>query len=222
MRYVSIRNDGHVKIIFPFPVAAIRKKDGLRIEIVGQRRTATQTVFYGSAVISGRECPAEIVVGDQDFNVNDLEEDTLPGYTFVFPDVERDVIAKWAPSSRDAVVSTRRVKKDDIPTDRTYRMAWRDMGDAVRVDMPLAREIKRQRIRMARPKAFAALDAAYLKADEAGDEPLKQEIAKQKQFLRDIPTDPAIDAAQTPDELVEFWPEVLGPKPNPLNGRSEN
>jgi hypothetical protein len=89
------------------------------------------------------------------------------------------------------------------PQDRTFRAAWRDRG-RVEVDMPAARELHRDRLRVLRAPRLAALDAEYLRADEAGDQPAKKAVAKAKQALRDVTVDPRIDAAQTPEELKQI------------------
>ena len=85
-----------------------------------------------------------------------------------------------------------------IPTDRTFRNA---LKPDLMHDMTKCREIWRERLRILRLPKIAALDAAYLRADETGDVAEKQRIAAQKQALRDVTADPRIDTAQTPDEL---------------------
>lgn len=93
--------------------------------------------------------------------------------------------------------------------DRTFRNAWTlDKGQTV-VDMPKAREIWKDKMRLARAPLLAELDKAYLRADEAKDETAKEEVAVQKQELRDVTDDPRIDAAKTPEELKAVWPDAL-------------
>lgn len=91
-----------------------------------------------------------------------------------------------------------------IPTDRTFRNAWRKVGATVEVSMPPAREIHRDHIREARDPLLAELDVKYMKALEQGQDTTA--IVAQKQALRDAPQDPRIDAAQTPQELKAVWP----------------
>jgi hypothetical protein len=98
------------------------------------------------------------------------------------------------------------IDKSEVPTDRTFRNAWR--GDLT-VDMPKAREIHRDHLRQMRAPLLAALDVEYDKADERGDLIAKQEIAARKQALRDVTADPAIEAARTPEELKAAIPEAL-------------
>jgi len=99
----------------------------------------------------------------------------------------------------------------DIPVDRTFR-------DALKIDlthdMPRAREIQRDRMRAARAPKLAALDIAYQRADEAGDNAKKERITALKNALRDVTADPAIEAATTTEVLKAVWPAVLT---DPLN-----
>jgi hypothetical protein len=77
----------------------------------------------------------------------------------------------------------------------------------ITVNMAKARDIHRQKMRNAREPLFAALDVAYQRATETGAD--TSEIIAKKQALRDVTGDPAIEAAQTTDELKAVWPEVL-------------
>lgn len=91
--------------------------------------------------------------------------------------------------------------KERLPKDRTFRNAWRDSGKAVTVNMSAAREIQRKHIRRHRTPRLAELDVAYQRADEQGDQKAKARIAKEKQRLRDLPADPRIEKAKTPEAL---------------------
>jgi hypothetical protein len=96
-----------------------------------------------------------------------------------------------------------------LPDSRTFRDAWRldDGQTIVHIDMAAAREIWRQKIRMARIPKFEELDAAFMRAMETGAD--ASAIVAQKQALRDAPADPAIDAASTPEELKLVQPAGL-------------
>lgn len=93
------------------------------------------------------------------------------------------------------------VDETDLPTDRTFRDAWRQSGEAVTHDMPKCREIHRERLRAARVPLLAKLDVDFLRAVESGDTQKQTDIAAEKQVLRDITVNPAIDSAKTPEEL---------------------
>lgn len=75
------------------------------------------------------------------------------------------------------------------------------------INMEKARNIHRDAMRAARAPLFAKLDVDYMVATERGQD--TSSIAAQKQALRDVTKDPAIDAAQTLDDLKSVWPDVL-------------
>jgi hypothetical protein len=110
------------------------------------------------------------------------------------------------------IAGWRRLEDGDLPADRTFRLAWKDSSDGITVDMPKAREIHRQHLRVQRAPLLDALDVEYIRADEAGDTASKKRIAKRKQELRDVTDDPAIAKAKTPDELKAVMPPALGEK----------
>lgn len=110
---------------------------------------------------------------------------------------------------REDIVSMALVVSADL-SDRTFRDAWTCEGNALKVDMPKARDHWRNRMRAARAPLLAALDVEYQRADEEGDVAKKQDVARRKKALRDVTVDPAIEAAKTPDALKAVWPAVLG------------
>jgi hypothetical protein len=97
----------------------------------------------------------------------------------------------------------------EVPAERTFRGAWEANTNTgvISVDMAAARDIWRDKIRLARTELLAALDTAYMKALETGAD--TTQIIADKQALRDAPTDPAIDAATTPEELAAVQPAGL-------------
>ena len=123
-------------------------------------------------------------------------------------------IAKWSPEMQAEIVGHEPLKLEAVPQDRYFRNAWthvvpgRAVGQ-VEVDMDKARDIHRDVLRRQRAPLLAEADVGYVKADEAGDEPKKAEVRAYKQALRDVPQDPRIDAAQTPEELKAIVPDVL-------------
>lgn len=74
-------------------------------------------------------------------------------------------------------------------------------------DMAKAREIWRDKMRTAREPLLATLDVLYQRTLEAGFD--TSDVVARKQALRDVTADPAIDAAQTLDELKAVWPAIL-------------
>lgn len=116
--------------------------------------------------------------------------------------------------ARGALIKTTK----DLPSNRNFRDAWRldQVTKAVVVDMQAAREIHRGNLRQAREAMLAQLDMDYLRADETNDVALKASIVARKRALRDLPQDPRIEAAATPEQLEATWPTVeLGPSPYP-------
>lgn len=105
------------------------------------------------------------------------------------------------------------VESTDVPSDRSFRNAWKKSGRNIIHDMPKARDIHRNRIRAAREPLLAALDVALLREQEK-PQPVTGPIIAQKQALRDAPANPAIDAAPTPADLKLVWDtDLLGPSP---------
>lgn len=104
---------------------------------------------------------------------------------------------------------TNRATEIQKPATRRFRDAWQLDGPVIEVDMPKARAIWRDKIRMARGAVLQNLDTAYLKALESGDVALQQEIAAQKQILRDAPEAPEIEQAASPEQLAAVQPAGL-------------
>lgn len=99
----------------------------------------------------------------------------------------------------------------EFPAERTFRDAWSFAGNPeagiISVDMDKAKNVWRDKIRQAREPVLAQLDTQFMKALETGAD--TSAIATQKQALRDAPSDPAIDAATTTEELVNVQPAGL-------------
>lgn len=94
------------------------------------------------------------------------------------------------------------------PSERVFRAAWVSSGpDLITVDMELAKNIWRNKIRQARSGKLEELDTAFMKALETNAD--TSAIVAQKQALRDAPSDPAIDAATTTEQLKAIQPAGL-------------
>lgn len=78
---------------------------------------------------------------------------------------------------------------------------------SITIDMTKARDIQRDRMRAARAPKLASLDIAFQRALETGAD--TSDIVAQKQALRDVTSDPAIEAAETPEALKAVWPDIL-------------
>ena len=134
----------------------------------------------------------------------------VPGIKAVWAETEEEFLARVA--SRSVPQSATNVQFVDaslIPADRTFRNAWKQNGAGIVHDMPKCRELHKLRLRELRAPKLAALDIEYQRADERGDTSAKRSIAAQKQTLRDVTADPAIEQAATADELKAVIPEAL-------------
>lgn len=96
-----------------------------------------------------------------------------------------------------------------VPADRTFREAWKSGISGIVHDMPKCREIHKNKLRELRAPKLAALDVEYMRTLESGDTARMQQIAAQKQALRDVTKSPALTAANTPDELKAAIPDIL-------------
>ena len=94
----------------------------------------------------------------------------------------------------------------EAPAERTFREGWEANADTgvISVNMEKAKDIWRDKIRLAREPELAKLDTAFMKAQETGADTTA--IVAQKQALRDAPAHADIDAATTPDELTAVQP----------------
>ena len=92
------------------------------------------------------------------------------------------------------------------PAERTFREGWEANADTgvISVDMDLAKDIWRDKLRQARTEPLAAMDTAFMKALETGAD--TTQITADKQALRDAPALATIDAATTPAELTAIQP----------------
>lgn len=121
------------------------------------------------------------------------------------------VIQEIAKSSYDQkVVSWRFLEKSEVekipPHWREYRNAWK-LTDSISIDMDAAKEIHKDKLRRLRKPLLEALDVAYMRQLETGED--ASAITSQKQALRDVTDDPAIDKATTIEELKAVIPEAL-------------
>jgi len=104
------------------------------------------------------------------------------------------------------------VSLSEIPKDRTYRNALRDVQGKLNHDMPIARELHREKIRHARAIKFVELDGEWTKAvGQYKGADVIDAIEAKRQKLRDMPNDHKIEEVTTTEELKALWPtEELG------------
>ncbi len=95
----------------------------------------------------------------------------------------------------------------DIPTDGTFRNAWVQDGANIKIDMPKARVIHMDRIRVARDKKLEETDKIILRDEEQGKDTTA--LKAERQRLRDLPQTFSLGKATTPEELKVMWPAEL-------------
>lgn len=135
----------------------------------------------------------------------------VPGVVVDWAETESEwidrLIEKCIP---EGATDTKIVDADSIPDDRTFRAAWRiHPKDGCVVDMDVAREVHKERLRELRAPKLEALDVEYLRALEQGDSARMSEIIAEKNALRDVTNAPGLISASTPEELKAVVPEIL-------------
>lgn len=104
-------------------------------------------------------------------------------------------------------LNVREIDDIEIPNGRYFRNAWKDTGK-IEVDLPKARNLHMDNLRVIRNKMLYDLDVQYLKALELKDGTDAQ-IAAQKQLLRNMPQDYPLDNISDLDELKNYIPAIL-------------
>ena len=124
-----------------------------------------------------------------------------------------ELVRRHVPPGTSHMVMTKTSFKTAVG-DRTFREAWECDNDAtpalVRVNMPKARGIHMNKIRVVRDAELGKKDVTFMRAVEAGDTSSQSTIATEKQTLRDIPqTFDLTTDNDTPVELQARWPSEL-------------
>lgn len=88
---------------------------------------------------------------------------------------------------------------NEIPEDEDYKDSWELSGSTISINMIKAKEIHRELLRNERNQCFEICDKLYTEA-HSQDKQLNTIKARQ-QYLRDLPSDPTIDATTTITEL---------------------
>lgn len=101
------------------------------------------------------------------------------------------------------------VDTKDIPQDRTFREAWRNRGKRLEVDMPEARKIHLDRVRIARAPLLDQLDRDWMRATGQGKKADADAVEAKRQALRDLTTTIDVESAATPEALKAMWPKEL-------------
>ena len=118
-------------------------------------------------------------------------------------------VERWSQLHAGQYVSHRLILRDEVLPDRVFRNAWTDNGDGVVHDMTKAREIVRDKLRLAREPKLAALDVEFLRAAEKQDADALNAIAEKKNKLRDITADTSITNAKTVKGLTSALTKLV-------------
>jgi len=78
----------------------------------------------------------------------------------------------------------------------------------ITINLDKAKEIQKNRWRTARKPILEKLDTQFMRAVETGDTSKQQQIATQKQSLRDVTTTDLSSVTNT-EELKNVWPDIL-------------
>ena len=114
-------------------------------------------------------------------------------------------------------LETHILEETQVPADHAcdaaceFFNAW-EWTDGITVNMPKARTIHMNRIRLVRNSELVKLDGPWLKATDTGNTAEQQRIAALKQALRDIPQTFKLSNYRSPVTLKAAWPPQL-PRP---------
>ena len=104
------------------------------------------------------------------------------------------------------------VEDSAIPTDRSFRNAWKHNSKTIETDMTKAKEIHKDKIRIARTPKLAELDIEFQKALETSSS--TTDIIAKKPALRDAPAASGISTAASEADLKAEWDTTnLGASP---------
>ena len=101
------------------------------------------------------------------------------------------------------------IEATDQPSDRYFRDAWKKNVNKIDIDMPKARNIHMDKLRIKRDEKLKTLDVEWQKETERGNSKNAQDVAYIKQTLRDLPQTLDLSTVETPDELRLILPEIL-------------
>ncbi len=124
--------------------------------------------------------------------------------------VIREQISRGQQSYLGPTSGYRIIDASEVPQDRTFRAAWKHRTGKIEVDMPRARQVHLDRIRVARAPILDQLDRDWMKATGQGKKADADAVETKRQKLRDLTTAVDVEAAQTPEGLKAIWPSELG------------
>lgn len=90
-----------------------------------------------------------------------------------------------------------------------FKNAWKLVDGKVTIDMSIARDTWRDFLRSERNVMLQKLDVEFIRALETNDTSILDAIISRKNKLRDLPSHPSIESAQTTDELNLLTIDIL-------------
>lgn len=138
----------------------------------------------------------------------------VPAPQAQLPDeTEDDFLARIQGKDVPAGVISQVVDRASFPADRTFRNAWEHdaAGSAVRVNLPKARTIHKDRLLARRDAAISGLQPKLDRADDAGDNAKIKSIKDARKASRNLDTtlDALLAALTTPEALAAFVPPEI-------------
>jgi hypothetical protein len=110
-------------------------------------------------------------------------------------ETEGDFIARVAAGAVPEGVPFSIVDGSEVPSDRTFRNAWRKSGAAVTHDMPAAKAIAHDKRRAARAAELAPLDIEATIPAKAAQAEAARQIIRDKYATMQTAMDSAVDVA---------------------------
>ena len=98
------------------------------------------------------------------------------------------------------------VESAQLPDDPEFWGAW---TIDCKIDIKKAREIWKDKIRIARNARLKDLDIEWMKAMENGESKVAASVAAKKQMLRDVTEREDFKKLKTVQQIKSYWPEVL-------------
>lgn len=134
----------------------------------------------------------------------------LPPDDIPWAETEDEFVARIrAKDIPDDATNVTIVEDTDLPS-RKFRNAWKQNAEGKpTVDMPKARDLHMDKIRVVRNEELQKEDINFQRALEADDASVKTAVATKKQTLRDLPATFDLSGASTDDELDALWPSEL-------------
>jgi len=146
------------------------------------------------------------------YTTNDMVCVVTPAPQFIssFDGTEEEALAAvFSKSIPDDATHAVWADTTDLPN-RVFRNAWKqDAEGKPTVDMPKARDLHMDKIRVVRNEELAKEDINFQRAIEADDASAKTAVATKKQALRDLPATFDLSGADTDEELDALWPSEL-------------